>query len=115
MKNLDIASLDPGIRGLVALLIANGFRTADSGDGVSKGLDPSWEGGDWIEVPHVFIEVAPPVMVAEADRLQALLESEGVTLVPGASSVEASYSPADGKAILMVMGVNDEQLRRAPG
>lgn len=33
---MKVYDLDPGIRRVVELLIANGFETCDSGDGVSK-------------------------------------------------------------------------------
>jgi len=78
--------LDPGVRDLVAALNAHGFRTTDSGDGVSK--PPS---GRVFDFPHVFMVVASARLVAEADRLHRLrgaLGCEGWT-------VEATYRPGE--------------------
>jgi hypothetical protein len=66
--------------------------------------------------PHVFIASDRATMADDADRLLALLRRR----VPRAFlsdgepredvSIEASYSPADGVAILMVMGISDADL-----
>lgn len=82
--------LDPGIEELVELLRSHGFETTDSGDGVSKPEDARV-----FDVPHIFATVASKDMVSEADRLQALLESEGYHWL-----VEATYSPDEADAHL---------------
>jgi len=80
------ARLDPGVRELVRALTENGYRTTDSGDGVSK--PPA---GRMFEFPHVFMATTPASLVAESDRLQGLLAAlncEGWT-------VEATYRPGE--------------------
>jgi len=91
--------LDPGVRDLVAALNAHGFRTTDSGDGVSK--PPP---GRVFDFPHVFMIVVPVYLIAESNRLQGLLcvlGCEGWT-------VEATYCP--GK--VGIIGLLDLRNRR---
>lgn len=104
--DLNYAELDPGVRKLVRLLRAQGFRTCDSGDGVSK--PPEWEGV--LTVAHVFMETGPEDMVSEANLLFTVLESVlHVPITPG--MIQASFDPADGSAVLAVMGVNDAMIK----
>lgn len=95
---LVFAGLDPGIRDVVALLWRHGFTTTDSGDGVSKASDAGA-----LDVPHVFAVVDSGLLIAESHRLADLLAGED----PG-WTVEASYSPRDGVALLMAMYLPDE-------
>lgn len=81
-------TLDPGIRDVVEQLRSAGFKTTESGDGVSKPADERTFDG-----PHVICRIGPALMVAEAQRLWAVLG-------PG-WHVEASYSPNDGVAVLI--------------
>lgn len=103
--------LDPGIRDTVGWLWANGFETCDSGDGVSKFTDPRWlvDGqvpDEILDFPHVVIRVIPEELVSEADRLLYLLAGQGVEVDPvgleGSPSVQASYDPANGIAVLLL-------------
>lgn len=104
---VDYEGLDPGIRETVRWLVANGFATTDSGDGVSK--NPAiYE--DVLEYPHVFMLVDPADMVSEAQRLRSLVGDMGW--------IEATYSPDDKTGILSWTHVNDQRtaiLRIASG
>lgn len=60
--DIDFGELDPGVRELVRRLREQNFLTCDSGDGVSKPADE-----------RVFDR--PHVMIAEAHRLQTLVDS----------------------------------------
>ena len=102
---LNTDTLDPGIRRVVGLLRASGFDTTDSGDGASK---PAEERA--LDVPHVFIRTTAEAMLREAKRLSELLcDAMGVhDLSPGV--IQASFDPADGFAVLAVMGLDDARL-----
>jgi hypothetical protein len=83
--------LDPGIHDTVARLIAAGFRTTDSGDGVSKPRE-LYDEGYALPFPHVFAETKVRSMVQEAHRMAAVLGPEW--------AVDLSYSTEDRRAIL---------------
>ena len=108
MTAAEISGLDDGIRDTVVWLRMHGFDTCDSGDGASKFaagvIDPCAIG-----TPNVAIQVDPAELAAECDRLQALLLSVGVTLVPFdpfeiAPSIQGSYDPANGTALILLLG-----------
>lgn len=112
----DPDALDPGIRRTVMALRVSGFRTTDSGDGVSK---PDMACA--LPVPNVYMVVDAPVMVAEADRLLVVLTDlvkpgtlEATEMADGHEvmrvTIEASYCPTDGVAILALHGVSDADL-----
>ena len=86
-KTVDYSKLDPGIRDVVRVLRKAWFQTTDSGDGVSKPPEERT-----VEGPHVFITVPPKMLLSESHRLMNLLGSGW--------RVEATYSPADGVALL---------------
>jgi hypothetical protein len=94
-----MASLDPGVRDLVAALRAAGFNTTDSGDGVSK--DSACRELDY---PHVMIVVPATHVVEEAHRLQAWID---VDRRFSRWTVEASYSPKDGVALLSLFDASE--------
>jgi len=105
----ELDALDPGVRDLVVWLRSHGFNTTDSGDGVTKRAAGNT---DALDVPHVFMRVDLSVHLrAEALRLQYLL-GLFAHLTPQPGRIEASYDPANGIAILMLMGVSDDDLRR---
>jgi hypothetical protein len=89
---MESEGLDPGIKATVHLLRAHGFKTTDSGDGVSKPADERV-----FDCPHVAATVKPKDIVAEARRMQGVLGDEW--------RVEASYSPGDGVAVLLATKV----------
>lgn len=100
--------LDPGIRDLVWFLRDNEFDTTDSGDGYSKadanGVMPDCS----IAAPHVFMIVDADKMVEEAHRLFSIME-ELVDMNDG-PSIEVSYSPQDGQAVLQLWHVLSEDI-----
>ena len=103
-------TLDPGITEVVAFLRRHGFRTTDSGDGHSKGdtMDCA------LDVPNVAMVCDPGTLLAEADRLRAALEATGVALAAeDAPSIQASYDPVDGSAVLLLLGLDDNALHAA--
>ena len=118
--------LDPGITRTVAALQAHGFRTTDSGDGVSKG---ELIGNGCAEpYPHVFMAMKPIEMLNETDRLLAvareLFTPEAVADmyanpfddagdIVARRSIEATYSPVNGVAMLCLIGFSDADLRAA--
>lgn len=105
---IDYEDLDPGIRGLVRWLRDRDFETVDSGDGVSK------EGvyDDFLPFPHVAMLTTPEKLVTESWRLKALLEAHGITFEAKDPEtdphIDASYSPIDGHAVLMLSNVDDK-------
>lgn len=105
-----IEGLDPGIRQTVEWLRSHGFETTDSGDGVSK-QDMECALG----IPNVFMRVTPDSMVDEALRLLILLQGRGINFhADNEASISASFDPADGTAILSLLGVDDTQLFPVP-
>lgn len=95
MRDIDLKSLDPGIVSTVILLRAYGFETTDSGDGETKP-----EEYRTIPGPHVVVQVPANDLVREADRLLDVLK----TCKASISSIEASYSPLDGVALIVLCG-----------
>jgi hypothetical protein len=100
-----IAACDPGIRRVVAWLRERGFKTTDSGDGVAK---PAAGDEDALTEPHVFMVTHRDALADAADRLQAELAAAGFT--PRAGRVQSSYDPADGVAVLALVGIDDRDL-----
>lgn len=105
--------LDPGIRHTVEWLQGLGFNTTDSGDGKTKiGIDE-----DALDFPHVFMVVKPSDLVGHAGHLMAYLRAIGIEVKPNGMdekqpTIEATYDPADGSAIIGLFGVDDEMLAR---
>jgi hypothetical protein len=111
---IDLAAVNPGVRGLVAALRADGFNTTDSGDGATHDhpCDRPY--------PYVAIRVDPPAMHAETVRLVAWLRARGVALVsitealatemPSGPCAQLSFDPVDGVALIDVIGVVDAML-----
>jgi hypothetical protein len=65
------AALDPDIAGLVMDLRRLGWSTLDSGDGHSKGADPSYAAGTWSTFPHVISELPDGMNADDAARAYA--------------------------------------------
>jgi len=109
---IDVESLDRGIRLTVTWLRTKGFRTVDSGDGMSKGNDGEPDA-------NVYMVTTPDAAVGEANLLSGMLRSIGVPIVPqgqdGGVWVCASYDPADGSAVLSVHRLDDALLGKALG
>lgn len=119
--------LDPGIREVVRLVNSLGFKTADSGDGVSKRGTPM-EGG-MLGTPHVAIPCGvPDLLVPLSNRLFAELKRLGVRFgltreeveeLAGPQGgveygdgvfIEATYSPVDGGCTILLLGLDDALL-----
>ena len=79
MGDLNYAELDPGIRRVVAMLRHFGFETTDSGDGVTKFKDPSWDPDELIPFPHVVVHADSPRAAIAALRVHG---GEGLPAVP---------------------------------
>lgn len=101
--------MDPGIRCTVALLRAHGFDTTDSGDGVSKIGGELDHDNEVMRVPHVFMRVQSATMIEESHRLAGLVRER--FMWPTTATVEVTYSPVDGVAVLMLMGADDSMLK----
>ena len=97
LNDIDMTALDPGIRLPVFILRQAGFETTDSGDGVSKPAEERV-----IDQPHVAITVESHEIVDEANRLLRLVVSKAKEIGSG-WHIEASYSPQDGAAILLMV------------
>lgn len=114
---LDLEKLNPGIRRTVAFLREHGFDTSDSGDGhtnVAAGMEGA------LDVPHVVVPAGPCSLIGEAARLHSLLRLRGIDVAPngrrdpegedGAAEIHAIYDPADGSAVIVLLGVDDALL-----
>ena len=112
------ADLDPDIVDVVRLLWRAGFWPTDSGDGHTKMERLGYDASDSLAYPHVFMVCERHRLVDEAERLHDLLARLGVNLDRTdfgpegvhAVSIEASYNPADGVAVLMLCGVTNAVL-----
>lgn len=111
---VDFSGLDVGVRNTVFWLRRAGFETVDSGDGITKATDSDYVDGEFLPYPHVAMLVTPSEMVREADRLMATLEEAGVNFEPvdpeTDPTIQTSYSPVDGHAVLILMNVDDKLL-----
>lgn len=99
------SELDPGIRETVALLRSWGFKTSDSGDGVSKQAAGIAD-DHTLDEPHVICTVAVTDIVTEADRLHDLLKVYDVDT----QTIEVIYNPVDKIGVLILTGVDDAKL-----
>lgn len=113
--------LDPGVRETVRRLRAAGFRTTDSGDGVSK-LAAGWPEEEIILRPHVFISVDhwSDLMTTTRTLYQYLLTRVNITSQshaltenppPREGYIEATYDPCDETCLIAVYNVTDDMWR----
>ncbi len=108
-------SLDDGIRETVRLLRRHGFDTTDSGDGDTP------QPYEKLSYGHVVVVVGPGELARAACEIGRLMEDHGLAVVPRAPSdppeghvtIEGSYSPAEGIALVIVSHVLDRMW--APG
>jgi hypothetical protein len=113
-QEVDYDALDPGIRRTVALLRSAGFRTCDSGDGVTKlAANPDDECA--LDVASVRAVVDRSDAFWEVDRLldvvsQATGQSVEMLAEVSGVSVEMTYSPLDETCLLAVYVVDDSML-----
>ena len=98
------AELDDGIRETVRALWLAGFAPTDSGDGNSKaGMECA------LAVPHVFMRCDPQDLVADARRLQTIVDSWATygrwrDAASDGPSVQACYLPRGDAAVLELYG-----------
>lgn len=111
----EAADLNPGIRKVVAWLNARGFKTVDSGDGQTH--DFECDRG----YPYVVMRVEQAAfLVDDTDRLREVLEARGIHVRPIGEevgndvSIQATYDPASGTAIIDLMGLDDARLAGLP-
>lgn len=104
-----VDSLNPGIRKVVALLRSHGFSTCDSGDGATHDYECDRD------APYVCIECDPERLVHECRRLARVLAAAGITIEPidpdGAPCIQGTHDPANDRAIIELMGVDDSMLQ----
>lgn len=97
MGDIDLETLNPGIRWFVGWLRNLGFDTCDSGDGVTH------EHLCDRETPYVAIRVHDPMcLIPESNRLFSNLEGAGISLED--IHIQANYSPQDGFAFIDLSG-----------
>lgn len=112
MTCVRYGDFDPGIRETVRWLRDHGFETCDSGDGVSKAN--KLKDGQYLPFPHVVMLSTPGNLVADAERLQAALAKHGIGFeardFDTDPHIEASYSPLDGHAVIMLSNVDDKSM-----
>lgn len=105
---MDPNELSPGIRDLVIWLNSMGFQTTDSGDGTNfrEGMECA------VPYPMVAMRTSARHMVQDARRLRAALMGRSVDLNRKGIAIEASYSPIDDVAILVLTGVLSSDIKR---
>lgn len=113
-----IDDLSPGIKGLVIWLNTNGFHTVDSGDGTNAADGMACA----VDVPMVAISINKLWLADEADRLLFMLKRRGVDFTPqvldctmslpelALPSIQASYDPLDGLAVVVLINVTSEDI-----
>lgn len=104
---INYNEIDPGVRRLVRWLNDRGYRTTDSGDGVTKvgTMDCA------LRVANVAILATCFDLVQEARSLLEDFAKIGVIVenIEGAT-IQATYSPIDNVAVILLLGVSDEHL-----
>jgi hypothetical protein len=113
-NDFDPNFLDPGIRRVVVWLRSLGYRTTDSGDGVSKPPEARVMG----DRPHVFMVVPTDNFFADVDRLADAVDAFGIEcgewdqdaepFPPGLVLVQGQYS--GGLCTLSVTGLHEGNL-----
>lgn len=106
--------INPGIVRTVKWLRSHGFATCDSGDGVTHAHSCDRDHA------YVVIRAEGLALITESLRLCAMLRAVAIEVVPQAQAfddggliapcVQASYDPADGIALIDLMGVCDSML-----
>lgn len=118
---LEEASLDPGVRRLVHWLNERGYRTTDSGDGITKlEIGFTAERHNISDHPYVAMVFSPSELIQEVDRLVVLLRDKfGVEVQrhgrcepEDAPQIDAYYCPIDKEAVAVLQHVNDEMAFR---
>lgn len=95
LPEIDLDTLDPGIRVVVYLLRDKGFDTTESGDGVTKAEDART-----FTVPHVVVTCSKEDLIKTADQLSAFLVRHHKSVGPN-WRIEASYCPTDASVVIL--------------
>ena len=95
MESIDLSQLDPGVRSIVEHIRWAGFETTDSGDGRSK--EPSAE---VLPFGHVAIASSPVGLLSDANAVLLYLRTS--RNIPAGFTVEATYWPIGGEAVILV-------------
>lgn len=109
-ENIDASKLDEGIRRLVVMLRDYGFNTTDSGDG-SKADE--MEGA----VPFTMVAMRvenPEHLTMHARRLMRILNfGHDIKFGQGENDprIEATYTPSDNIAVIVLANVTDKMLK----
>lgn len=100
MEDFDYSTLTPGIRKTVKFLREHDFETTDSGDGITNvalGIEHA------LDIPMVAMVVDRDDLIAESERLLELLRPWMSTK----AHIDASYSPIDEAAIILLLDFSD--------
>jgi hypothetical protein len=105
---MNIDDIDPGVRMVAAALDDAGFDVTDSCDGVARGRDV-------MDTPYVSVACTPADMADTADRLMAWARARGLPVGSQGDPdvrvwITASYDPADGTALTVLVGVYDRDI-----
>ncbi|MFN8525136.1 MAG: hypothetical protein U0821_18725 [Chloroflexota bacterium] len=113
MNDLDLSTLNPGIRQVVKMLREWGYETVDSGDGATREFECDRDH------PYVVIKLAQDANpLDETDRLLDSLRDVGVYVdqignPDGHPWIQQSYDPVTDIALIELDYLDDAGLRRA--
>jgi len=95
ISKAEIEGLSPGVKDAVLFLNKLEFETCDSGDGsnYSNGMECA------MPFPNIIIQSTKADLFSESDRLAILFKRKGITNI----TIEASYDPVDGSALIMLL------------
>lgn len=108
-EKFNYEELDPGIRETVKFLHSFGYRTTDSGDGVSKpAADPTLTVyDDYLPYPHVVVKTSSPEgAIMEARHIADALEVCGnlnKKIEPG--DITLQYDPIDDTSVIIISNI----------
>jgi hypothetical protein len=105
-EQLDLSQVQPAMRRTVALVRSMGLETTDSGDGVTNVLAGMEHA---LDVAHVHCVVDPEDMIERSRELLCVV-TDHVESLEGVH-IQATYSPLDGVATLLLLGVSDARLK----
>jgi len=100
------SEIQPTMLRTVAWVQSLGFRTTDSGDGVIN-VEAGMEGA--LPVAHVVAVVDVGELITAAHHLLGACKAKGLHHLDD-FGIEATYSPVDEVATLMLIGVSDAVL-----
>ena len=100
-------NINPGIKKTVKWFNDLGYKTSDSGDGVTHDFECD---RDYAYVTILLDD--PMTLSTQADRIKALIEERGVSVLAVGEypCIQADYDPVNKLAIIQVMGLSDKEL-----